>query len=106
MKIFGEIYQRSDGSYVINDNSYHATKTSATTIKMVEDYLLTHPEALVSERVPPEPAAEELHLKKQTDARAYLASTDWYVIRSAERDIPIPNAISKLRAKAIQTLNE
>lgn len=37
-------------------------------------------------------------------ARAYLASTDWYVTRWIERGIPIPQEIAEKRAKAVDSI--
>ena len=38
----------------------------------------------------PPPTAEELQAQKNAEARAYLASTDWYVVRKAETGVEIP----------------
>jgi hypothetical protein len=35
-----------------------------------------------------------------TGARAYLAATDWYVIRLQETEQPVPDDVLKLRAAA------
>lgn len=58
--IYGKVYQRPDGSFVINDGSYHATNESAITISMVEAYLAAHHEALIPEPTSPAPTQEQL----------------------------------------------
>ena len=46
----------------------------------------------------------------QTDAnvihQAYLASTDWYVIRHAEKGVAIPDDITSSRQKAREAIEE
>ena len=39
-------------------------------------------------------------------ARAYLASTDWYVTRATETGKPIPDVVRKAREIARQTASE
>ncbi len=43
--------------------------------------------------------------RAEAEATAYLASTDWYIIRYAERDIQVPVEITSKRLEAIQLLN-
>lgn len=47
----------------------------------------------------PPPEAERLH-SANAAARAYLAETDWYVIRLQETGQPVPDEVLKLRAEA------
>ena len=49
---------------------------------------------------PPAPTAEQLQAQANTEARAYLASTDWYVIRQQETGEPIPDDVMAERAEA------
>ena len=49
---------------------------------------------------PPPPTAEELQAQANAEARAYLASTDWYVVRKAETGTEIPADILEKRQAA------
>lgn len=49
---------------------------------------------------PPPPTAEELQAQANAEARAYLASTDWYVVRKAETGTEIPADILAKRQAA------
>lgn len=46
------------------------------------------------------PTAEQLQQQVNAEARAYLSSTDWYVLRQQETGIAIPAEILELRAEA------
>lgn len=46
---------------------------------------------------PPQPATKE---QLAAEARAYLASTDWYVVRRSETGEPIPQDVMDKRAAA------
>ena len=48
----------------------------------------------------PPPTAEQLQIQVNSEARAYLLSTDWYVIRLQETGEPIPEGILAERAAA------
>jgi hypothetical protein len=43
--------------------------------------------------------------RAMAEARAYLAETDWMVIRAAETGKPVPEAVTEARAAARKTLN-
>lgn len=49
---------------------------------------------------PAPPTEEELQQQANAEARAYLASTDWYVIRLQETGEPVPEDILAERAAA------
>ena len=49
---------------------------------------------------PAPPTEEQLQQQANTEARAYLASTDWYVIRLQETGEPVPEDILTERAAA------
>lgn len=49
---------------------------------------------------PPKPTEEQLQARINTEARTYLASTDWYVIRWQENGTPIPEDITTTRTEA------
>jgi hypothetical protein len=46
------------------------------------------------------PTPEEIQIQINTDALAYLASTDWYVVRFAETGVAIPDDIKTKRQEA------
>lgn len=60
--------------------------------------------AFVALPPPPAPTAEEIAALAQAatnrQARAYLASTDWYVVRFAESGVAVPSEITTARAAA------
>ncbi len=56
-------------------------------------YLAEHPEALVSEPVPPPPTPEQLLSQEMQQLLAYLASTDWYAIRKTMSGKAIPQDV-------------
>lgn len=49
---------------------------------------------------PPPPTAEELQAQKNAEASAYLASTDWLVVRKAETGTEIPADVIAARQAA------
>ena len=53
---------------------------------------------------PPAPTAEQIAAIAQAatnrQARAYLASTDWYIVRFAESGVAVPSEITTARAAA------
>lgn len=49
---------------------------------------------------PPPLTAEQLQAQANAEARAYLARTDWYVIRLQETGEPVPSDILAERAAA------
>ena len=49
---------------------------------------------------PSPPTEEQLQQQANTEARAYLAETDWYVIRLQETGEPVPEDILAERAAA------
>jgi hypothetical protein len=60
--------------------------------------------AFVALPPPPAPTAEEIAAAAQAatnrQARAYLASTDWYIVRFAESGVAVPAEITTARAAA------
>lgn len=49
---------------------------------------------------PPQPTPEEIQEQINQEAHAYLASTDWYVVRASETGTPIPQDILNSRQAA------
>lgn len=47
---------------------------------------------------PPAPTPEQIQQRVNAEARAYLAETDWYVIRLQETGEPVPDDILSERA--------
>lgn len=60
--------------------------------------------APVPEPEPPTP--EQLQAQANAEARAYLAGTDWYVVRFAETGVAIPAEISAARQAARESIIE
>ena len=58
----------------------------------------------VVEYVPPPPTPEQLQAQTNAEARSYLASTDWYVVRFAETGVAIPADISAARQAARESI--
>jgi hypothetical protein len=60
--------------------------------------------AFVALPPPPAPTAEEIAAAAQAatnrQARAYLSSTDWYIVRFAESGVAVPSEITTARAAA------
>jgi len=49
---------------------------------------------------PPKPTPEQLQEQANAEARAYLASTDWYVVRQTETGKKTPVEVTKKRQEA------
>ena len=52
----------------------------------------------------PPPSAEQVQSRTNAEARAYLLSTDWYVVRFAESGVPIPDDIMTARKAARESV--
>ena len=50
------------------------------------------------------PTPEQLQAQANAEARAYLASTDWYVVRFAETGVAIPADIAAARQAARESV--
>lgn len=55
---------------------------------------------------PPQPTPEQLQANINAEARAYLASSDWYVTRFAETGIAVPEDIAAARQSARESIVE
>lgn len=80
----GNVYAYDDEQV---DQGYAMGKTSLTTDE-------------VDSHLNPQPTPEQLQELVNAESRAYLASTDWYVIRLQETGAPIPAEILDERAAA------
>jgi len=47
----------------------------------------------------------QAHENASAEARAYLARTDWLVVRQAETGVPVPEAVLQARAEARRLLH-
>lgn len=54
----------------------------------------------------PAPTPEQIQAQKNREARAYLESTDWYVVRRAETGDEIPQEVLDNRAAARASIVE
>ena len=52
----------------------------------------------------PEPTPKQLQSQKNAEARAYLLSTDWYVVRFAETGVAIPDEVITARKSARESV--
>lgn len=52
------------------------------------------------------PTAEQIKERANIEARAYLSSTDWYVIRLTETGEPVPEEVSRKRKSARESIIE
>lgn len=50
-------------------------------------------------------AADQADTNATTEARRYLANTDWYIVRKGERGVDVPADITQKRLAAIDILN-
>ena len=57
-------------------------------------------EANIDTYINPPKTAEHLQAELNAEARVYLVSTDWYVIRLQETGIAVPQDVLDARAKA------
>ena len=79
-----QAYKRADGTYVVD--GYHVCPKDIDPngkydIEEVTAYLLDHPEALISEPVPPPPTDEELAERRISEIYAEFARLDQMSIR-------------------------
>ena len=84
-------------SYLVNGNMSVPKVNGNMDYEAVKEWLLTNT---------PEPEFTEAELAKQAqekvnaDALAFLASTDWYIIRLQESGIAVPQTVLDARATA------
>lgn len=103
------IYSRTDGTFVVD--GYHVCPKDIDPagkydIEELKTYLLDHPEALQPEPLPPPPSPEQLRAAEIASLKAYLASTDWYIVRMMDTGEAVPDEIKEERAKARARINE
>jgi hypothetical protein len=104
-------YSKSTNGFY--DKAIHADKIPADAVEITAEY---HAELMTGQSggqviaadnkgfprltPPPEPTPEELRNSQNYKARAYLAETDWYVVRFVEAGTPIPEDIRAAREAA------
>lgn len=54
----------------------------------------------------PEPTEEQKKQRRNAEARYYLASTDWYVIRQMDEGTPVPEEVKVARSEARKSIVE
>ena len=72
----------------------------------IKKHIASHPEALQPDRAPPVPTPEQLKEREISEKLSYLRDTDWYVIRSADSGMPVPDDIKAARAQARARIDE
>lgn len=103
------IYSRPDSTFVVD--GYHVCPKDVDPagkydIEELKAYLAEHPDALQPEPQPPAPTPEQLKEREIAEKLAYLASTDWYVVRFAEAGVAIPAEVSTARSAARARIDE
>ena len=91
-------YKDSNGNVYAYDDSQVAAGLAGDKTAMTPEEVEAH--------INPPPTPEQLQQQVNTEARAYLAETDWYVIRLQETGEPVPAEIlaerSAARARVIE----
>lgn len=103
------IYSRTDGTFVVD--GYHVCHKSIDPsgkydIEELKAYILANPDAVQPEPAPPAPTPEQLREREIAEKLAYLASTDWYVVRFAETGAAVPEDVGVARAAARARIDE
>jgi len=80
----------------VSDDDYNALMTAQSTGQVIAADANGYPVAVN----PPPPTAEETQAQVNAEARAYLASTDWYIIRQGETGEVTPPEILTEREAA------
>jgi len=102
------VYERSEIFVVFdgpNGLGWHHPKDSLEGVEILA-YLAEHPDALITEPLPPEPSPEELLRVEESQLLASLITTDWYATRFAETGKAIPDPIKLERDKARTRISE
>jgi hypothetical protein len=86
--------------YKDKNNQVYAFEDDGSQDAFIPDHLTPIAEAEAMAITNPPPTAEQIQAKANADARAYLASTDWYVVRFAETGVAIPDDIATARQEA------
>lgn len=86
---------RPDDSYELTEQEYLDLRKGLSEGKTIDSS--KNPPTLIDL---PAPTGQEAIDIANAEARAYLASTDWYVVRFSETGEPIPEDVKQKRAEA------
>lgn len=78
----------------------HATANAVPPLKPEQRAVWTGTEWKVEQVPTPVPTPEQQQQAANAKARAYLAKTDWYIIRQSETGEPVPKDVLAKRAEA------
>jgi hypothetical protein len=90
--------------YKNENNQVYAFEDDGSQDAFIPDHLTPIAEAEAMWVTNPPPTAEKIQAKANADSRAYLASTDWYVVRFAETGVEIPSDILAARQAARESI--
>ena len=93
---FAICYINGEWVYVEDIRGYWYTPSG----EMIEISKLDEQVGVTWSRKTPPPTPEQIQAQANAEARAYLASTDWYVIRLTETGVAIPTEILAARQQA------
>lgn len=92
--------------YKDKQNIVYAFESDGSQDDYIGEHLIQISESEAMAIVNPPPTPEQLQSKTNAEARAYLASTDWYVTRFAETGVAIPADILAARQATRESIIE
>jgi len=90
--------------YKDKNNQVYAFEADGSQDEFIGDHLIEITESEALTITNPPPTSEELQAQTNAEARAYLASTDWYVVRLSETGVPIPADVAEARKLARESV--
>ena len=90
--------------YKDKQNIVYAFESDGSQDDYIGEHLIQISESEAMAIVNPPPTPEQLQAQTNEEHRAYLASTDWYVVRFAETGVPIPAEIAEARKLARESV--
>lgn len=102
----GVIIRNSDGKYIVKRPSGPWDVWPDTDYMVDVEAWIAEGGIVQPEPAPPAPTPEELVEREIAEKLAYLASTDWYVVRYAETGVAIPAEVSTARSAARTRIDE
>lgn len=85
--------------YKDNQNNVYAYEDDGSQDHLIGDKVAMTADEVEAHLNPPK-TPEQIQSEANAEARAYLASTDWYVIRMQETGVAIPQEVLDKRAEA------
>ena len=92
MDITMNYYKDSNGNvYAYDDEQVSASLASDKTPMTLEE---------VEAHINPPPTLKQIQEQTNSEARSYLLSTDWYIVRHQETSQPVPEEVLEARSQA------